>query len=65
MIEILSKEEFSFNLTCKIKYAHVKLGLVYECNPLAFVIEQSSGKATTGFVSRPYSGQLKSKGFRF
>jgi len=26
-----------------------KLRLVYECNPMAFIIEQAGGKATNGF----------------
>ena len=26
-----------------------KLRLLYECNPMAFIIEQAGGKATTGY----------------
>ena len=28
---------------------HGKLRLVYECNPMAFIIEQAGGRATDGF----------------
>lgn len=30
-------------------YPHGKLRLMYECNPLAFIIEQAGGKASDGF----------------
>jgi fructose-1,6-bisphosphatase I len=29
-------------------HAHGKLRLVYECNPFAFILEMSGGRATTG-----------------
>ena len=34
------------------KYPHGKLRLLYECNPLAFVVEQAGGKAITCQLER-------------
>ncbi len=34
------------------KYPHGKLRLVYECNPLSFVVEQAGGKAITTQLNR-------------
>lgn len=41
------------------KYPHGKLRLVYECNPLAFIVEQAGGKAITCQLERILEMEVK------
>jgi fructose-1,6-bisphosphatase I len=36
-------------LSNKLKAPKGKLRLLYECNPMAFIVEQAGGKASDGF----------------
>ena len=33
-----------------VLYVYFQLRLLYECNPMAFIIEQAGGVATTGYM---------------